>query len=61
MKHIRFYDQPPRETLMSSLGCFALMAIFSGAIFWALTTSLDDMTQRDCDLGVQAACESLIK
>ena len=61
MKHIRIYDQPPRGTFMSSLGFFALMAIFSGAIFWALTTSLDDMTQRDCDLGVQAACESLIK
>mgnify|MGYP003135074806 CR=1 FL=1 len=61
MKHIRIYDQQPRETFLSSLGFFALMAIFSGALFWGLTTSLDDMTQRDCDFGVQAACEDLRK
>ena len=33
-----------------------------GAGFWfALTSTLDDMTRRDCEYGVQAACEQLKK
>tara|TARA_R100000152_G_C6760133_1_gene184147 strand:- start:719 stop:895 length:177 start_codon:yes stop_codon:yes gene_type:complete len=49
-------------------GCFgtSIALLFSGALlgtgFWfALTSTLDDMTRRDCEYGVQAACEQLKK
>ena len=29
--------------------------------FHTLNSSLDQMTQRDCDFGIQAACEQLAK
>ena len=36
--------------------CLALAAGF----WYCLTTTLDDMTRRDCELGVQAACAALL-
>ena len=50
-------------------GCFraSVALLFFGALigtgFWfALTSTLDDMTRRDCELyNVQAACEQLKK
>jgi hypothetical protein len=38
-----------------------MFAAIGGIFFFALTSTLDDMTQRDCDLGIQAACEELKK
>jgi hypothetical protein len=36
-----------------------LAAAASAAAFWALTSTLDDMTARDCRAGVERACQSL--
>lgn len=33
--------------------------LIGGGFFYSLTTTLDNMTQRDCDLGIQQACEDL--
>jgi hypothetical protein len=32
-----------------------------GVAFWALTSTLDDMTRRDCQAGVVRACEEVQK
>ena len=39
----------------------SLLVLLGGAFFYSLTQTLDQMTQRDCRLGVQAACEQLRK
>ena len=63
MKHIRIYSGPPKKNkFLESLGCLALMALFGGALFWGLTTSLEDMTRHDCEVNkIEAACEDLRK
>tara|TARA_Y100001963_G_C6463345_1_gene301195 strand:+ start:55 stop:261 length:207 start_codon:yes stop_codon:yes gene_type:complete len=50
-----------RQSTLEGLGCLSLFAAIGVLFFWALTTTLDDMTQRDCNFGVQAACEDLRK
>ena len=37
----------------------ALLILFAGAFWISLTGTLDQMTERDCRLGVQSACEAL--
>lgn len=36
-----------------------MLTALSLAAFWCLTSTLDDMTLRDCQAGVKAACEAL--
>jgi hypothetical protein len=36
---------------------FALL--LSSAFYYSLTTTLDDLTRRDCAAGVQKACEAI--
>jgi len=36
-----------------------LLILFTGAFWISLTGTLNQMTERDCRLGVQAACEAL--
>ena len=38
-----------------------LFLLFGGAFWVSITGTLDQMTERDCRLGVQAACEQLNK
>ncbi len=55
---------PRTRTMSSNSGGFTTFTMFMavGAIFfYAMTTTLDDMTKRDCDFGIQAACEELKK
>ena len=63
MKHIRIYSEPPKKNKLTEFfGCFALMALFGGALFWGLTTSLEDMTRHDCEVNkIEAACRDLRK
>ncbi len=49
------------ESLFGAITTLTMFAAIGGIFFFALTSTLDDMTQRDCDLGVQAACEELKK
>ncbi len=37
----------------------SLAVMFSLAFWYSLTTTLDDMTRRDCLAGVEKACSSL--
>lgn len=40
----------------------AAAALYCGiwaAFYYCLTTTLDDLTQRDCNQGIRAACEAL--
>tara|TARA_R100001594_G_C3851289_1_gene218536 strand:- start:171 stop:362 length:192 start_codon:yes stop_codon:yes gene_type:complete len=63
MKYIRIYSEPPKKNKLTEFfGCFALMALFGGALFWGLTTSLEDMTRHDCEVNkIEAACRDLRK
>ena len=63
MKHIRIYSEPPKKNnFLESLGWLALMALFGGALFWGLDTSLRDMTIHDCEVNkIEAACRDLKK
>ena len=62
MKHIRIYSEPPKKNKLTEFfGCFALIALFSGVLFWGLDSSFQKMTTYDCEQGVQAACEDLKK
>ena len=63
MKHIRIYSDPPKKNnFLNALGFLALMAVFGGALFWGLTTSLEDMTRHDCEVNkIEAACRDLKK
>ncbi len=63
MKHIRVYDRKPKgNDLLGSLGCLGMFAIVGCLFFWALTTTLDDMTRHDCEVNkIEAACRDLRK
>lgn len=37
----------------------AMLLAGSAVAFWALTSTLDGMTRRDCQAGVPAACAAL--
>jgi len=45
----------------TSIGLLFLSALIGAGFWFALTSTLDDMTRRDCEYGVQAACEQLKK
>ena len=63
MKHIRIYSDPPKKNKLTEFfGCFALIALFGGALFWGLDTALRDMTIHDCEVNkIEAACRDLKK
>jgi len=44
---------------MAPLFTCSLLALLGGAFWVSMTSTLDQMTERDCRLGVQAACEEL--
>ena len=38
-----------------------MLAGITGISFYAVTSSLDDMTRNDCQAGIQRACDQLAK
>ena len=53
-----FYEQKSvrkRESIVIAVFC----VLFSATAWYCLTTTLDDMTKRDCLAGVQKACTAL--
>ena len=44
---------------MAPLFTCTLLILFGGAFWISLTSTLTQLTERDCRLGVQAACEQL--
>lgn len=47
------------RSILRCVGAVAIVAGLSGALWFSLTTTLDDMTSNDCRAGVQSACEAL--
>ena len=53
-------DEPHPVVNIFRAFAWSVFIIAAGGIgFWVLNTTLHDMTVRDCNLGVQAACEDL--
>jgi hypothetical protein len=48
-----------RRSLLSHLAGLAAYCAIWAAAAYCLTTTLDQMTQRDCLRGIQAACAAL--
>jgi len=46
---------------MKILASLAMLAGITGISFYAVTSSLDDMTRNDCQAGIQRACDQLAK
>ena len=66
MKQLRYqsaklYNDPGKSPRVAFAVTTVFILLFGGAAWLSLTSTLDQMTQRDCDLGVQAACEQLNK
>jgi hypothetical protein len=55
----RYSDQPNPPSWYGPVFTALFVVLFGGAFWLALTSSLDQMTERDCRLGVQTACEAL--
>lgn len=45
--------------LLTTVKTLLMLTGLSLAFYYCLTTTLDDMTRRDCQLGVAAACKEL--
>ena len=54
-----FYN-PEHSRSFTNFVVSSVFALLLGGAFWySLTTSLTEMTQRDCAAGIQKACNSL--
>jgi len=51
--------QSQKPSFLAPVVSVLFAALFSGAAFYCLTSSLDQLTQRDCNAGIQKACEAL--
>ena len=64
MKQLRYqstklYNDPGNPQWFAPVLISVFCLLFGGAFWLSLTSTLDQMTERDCRLGVQAACEEL--
>ena len=51
---------PARLSPRANAIIWAVFAVLlGGAAYYSVTTTLDDMTQRDCAAGIQKACEAI--
>jgi hypothetical protein len=57
--HSGFYSNKRCVSLAAPVVSVLFAALLSGAAWYSLTSTLDDMTQRDCNAGIQKACEAL--
>ena len=57
----KLYHHPESPRWFAPLFTAALFVLFGGAFWISLNGTLEQMTERDCRLGVQAACEQLNK
>lgn len=54
-----FYECRSQRRLAGPAVTVAASIFLGGAFWYSLTTTLDDMTRRDCVAGIQKACEAL--
>jgi len=52
-------SQSQKPSLLAPVISVLFAALLSGAAWYCMTSTLDDMTQRDCNAGIQKACEAL--
>tara|TARA_R110001592_G_scaffold93338_2_gene271082 strand:- start:731 stop:1000 length:270 start_codon:yes stop_codon:yes gene_type:complete len=57
--HSGFYGNKRQVSLAAPVVSVLFAALLSGAAFYCMTSTLDDLTQRDCNAGIQKACEAL--
>jgi len=57
----KLYQQQNFPCWMAPLFTCCLLALLGGAFWVSMTTTLNEMTERDCRYGIQAACEALKK
>lgn len=57
--HSGFYGNKRQVSLAAPVISVLFAALLSGAAFLCLTQTLDELTQRDCNAGIQKACEVL--
>ena len=57
--HSGFYGNKRQVSLAAPVVSVLFAALLSGAAWYSMTSTLDDMTQRDCNAGIQKACEAL--
>jgi hypothetical protein len=51
---------PQKASVRSNAIVWTVFCVLLGGAFWvSLTTTLDDMTKRDCAAGIQKACKAL--
>ena len=55
----RLYARPQSPQWFGPVFTVVFCLLFGGAFWLSITSTLDQMTERDCRLGVQAACEEL--
>jgi len=53
------YDPRKASLRRNAIIWFVFCVLLGGGFWYSLTTTLDDMTKRDCKAGVQRACDSL--
>ena len=54
-----FYDPERRSPKTNAIVIAVFCFLMGGAFWYSLDTTLTDMTQRDCNAGIQKACDSL--
>tara|TARA_R110000772_G_scaffold95043_1_gene193235 strand:- start:1075 stop:1344 length:270 start_codon:yes stop_codon:yes gene_type:complete len=57
--HSGFYGNKRQVRLAAPVISVLFAALLSGAAWYCLTSSLDQLTLRDCNAGIQKACEVL--
>lgn len=53
-----FYECKTQRRLSGPAMTVAASILLGGAFWYSLTTTLDDLTRRDCAAGIQKACEA---
>jgi|TARA_Y100000033_G_scaffold41536_1_gene42028 hypothetical protein len=54
-----FYDPEHKSPKTNGIVVAIFCVLLGGAFWYSLNSTLTDMTQRDCNAGVQRACDSL--
>ena len=57
--HSGFYGNKRQVRFVAPVVSVLFAALLSGAAWHSLTHSLDQLTLRDCNAGIQKACEAL--
>ena len=54
-----FYDPEHRSPKTNTIVVAVFCVLLGGAFWYSLDTTLTDLTKRDCNAGVQKACDML--